>query len=379
LKGIVQQSPYRIIRDISQHNREDSITSQQKAFLNERISAIKAGASPKELLMLIKLLAEFIFFDSMGYFIDVLRTLRSQVPEIENYLYEDPYGEPLDGPMLRPLAVQTLIQFFEDKFKYPPGVLSCQPLSSLSGLVEEMIRSGEDGGCRGWTVWNDLQTYDPHIVPVFAFRAKGKVNLFIFDSVGHTLRGSPEEHSISASLRCLIDRFKDTQQIADHIIVHSYKEQRQMASSGCSIFSLLDLKNLLERHLHKHESLSEFYQGQSGDFEPRLITEQLGAGELPVYELNILPPEMMKVTQSLSQINRYRMSPMHWESNLATSSPRCSFSGDMVEEIQDVCTMGDKVSNCTSFSPSEKSQNLYVEKKRLTFLISSILSKKNIG
>ncbi len=86
--------------------------------------------------------------------------------------------------MLNEKALAQILHFFSEEYGYPKGILKTAAASQIPSLVEQIMEAKDDS-MRGWAVSNDQDLLDPHIVPVFAIRKKGKTHVFIFDSVGH--------------------------------------------------------------------------------------------------------------------------------------------------------------------------------------------------
>jgi hypothetical protein len=352
-----------------------AIANQEEPVDPRHFESIRAVAStlktPVEMFWFLKLSSEFIFQGTTDLFFPVLRNLLDSSPALTPYFYELPDSEPGDGPVFTGPAIAQIFRFFEEQYKFPPGVLSTQPLSKLPELIEEMM-SGANNTARGFAVQNDLFSEDPHIVPVFATKTGGKTHVFIFDSLGHSIEKERRFTQISASLEELIKHFRDSTDLFEQFAIYSYQNKRQRSAMGCGVFTVLDLKNLLERHLHEPGNIVTFYDSQAPDHQPRLIIQELTDGtSLPVYEIDTIPPEMIKVTQSLSTVRSYRESPPVLDPAQIPFFKRCVAKSWQKEELvpQDLATASHSINQIIRVDQKGTSQNLYITQKRLSLIV----------
>ena len=345
-------------------NQEGIVSKDDVRQITAIAENLMGKGNPIELLMFMNLLSNFIFFDTKVIFFKVLARLRVLEPEINQFFGKIDVEVPEDGPGLTPLAIDSMFRFFEDEFGYKPSLLSCQPVSKLPELVETMIASDIDH-LRGWAIHNDEMEDDPHIVPVFSIRIDGITHVFIFDSLGHDISSG----RVSASLEKLGDYFgkKDP---GGKLAIYSYKIKRQHSPYGCATFSILDVKNLLERHSGDVGTIVDFYTKQADEHKPHRVIYRLKDGtEFPIYEIDILPPEMMKVTQSVRQINAYKSGPPTLSPELMPTFSRYTSSGTIQNELQDIPALDRSVSEISRTAPDEKTRNLYVEQKRFAHIV----------
>jgi len=357
---------HRLLNHMSIANQDDIVSEADLSKIQELADVLISEKNPTELLIFLKLLSEFIFFNTKGIFFKVLAALRSVCPDINLFFRDIDSDETDEGPGLTPFAIDSIFKFFEDEFHYP-ALLSSLPLSALSASVEEIMLSSSPDSIRGWVVFNDLVKIedDPHVVPIFVQKISGKIHLFIFDSLGHDVATK----RISASLEELINHF-GTIDVKDKLAIYSYEIKRQNSSNGCSTFAILDLKNLLERQINGAGSIVEFYDCQIEAHRPRLMIRELKDDcDLPVYETDILPPEMMKVTQSFTKIREYERKPPVMSAELIPSFERLKCSGDTYTQTQDISTLRERVDEIRRVAPNGSDINLYVEQKRLSDIV----------
>ena len=341
-------------KNIVSQNDFDRIVTLAQTLIQE--------GNPVELLLFLKLLSEFVFFDTKEIFFNVLTELCELKPELNQFFSHFHGGK--EGPDLTPLAINCIFEFFEKEYHYPSRLLNCQPLSKLPMLVEQIINSDVTDLMRGWVIFNDKEQ-DPHVVPVSVLKTGGKTHLFILDSLGHFIAKNSnmgDLNRFSKSLESLIAHFKD-KDVSEKLAIYSYKIKRQNSNHGCATFSILDVKNFIEQYLHG-ANIVDFFAHQTNEHLPRPVLENSG---FPVFELNILPPEMMKVTQSVKAIGNYENDLPVLES--IPSFQRLSFSGDLYDEAQDFPFFHKSVSEILRLGPEETIKNLYVDQKRLCFIV----------
>jgi hypothetical protein len=330
--------------------------------------------------MLLKLLSAFPIYDSKRIFFKVLTALRSLKPEINRFFNDIFSDDPDEGPSLSSEAINLMFRFYEEEYHFPSGILSCEKLSDLPRLVDQMV-DGAPRQIRGWIICNDQEDFDHHVVPVFAVNYNNKTHIFIFDSLGHIIGDDSEGPYFSCSWHSLINHLRQRECLRDRVAVYSYKIKRQNSEIGCATFSLLDLKNLCERHFSGAENIVDFFASQDPGFQPRPLSGDLKIEPaLPIYEIQTLPPEMMKVTQSLRKISAYRQSPP-----ILHSSPeflRSTCNGDIYRKSQDLDALHRRITEIERIDPKGSSVNLYVDQKRfadVVYLISHYFNYADDG
>ena len=351
---------------------------------------INSASEAKEWLMVLKLLSEYPFEKTNALFTETLNKLEKNLPTMTDYLRPD-IENPRDGYFIKPAGVQKILELFEEEFQYPVGVLSCQPASKLPELIEKILSSNKHGDVRGWATWNDQDEYDPHMVPVFSIAHHGVVHIFLVDSIGHVASDDKTQFSLSNSHSVLIDHFKEAASLKDRLKIYSHREKRQHGQNGCTTFSILDLKNMLEMHMTKEpkvaQNIVDFYDKQHGKRRPVNITNQLGVHLKTrmcgpdFYEVITLPPAMMKSTQSLKTIEKYQATVKDLNISGSPFVERMQHTGEMLIEQHDANDLQRKVvKNTLLDSKKNKVINFYAEKKRLTYmvyLLSAVMGVKD--
>jgi len=391
-------------------DRDEQLKNNNLALLNQKINDLINEGHPKPLLMTLKFLSDYPFGEINTFFTKTLRALQNSIPHIvgETYIRED-NEDPARGQIVTPQSVQKLFTFFEQHFNIPKGLLTCQKLSVLPSLVNQMVKDMREGEFKGWAVSNDISDFDLHMVPFFSIVQNGKVNVFIFDSIGHTSgeKFFPELEDISCGFRELLMRNPNLQEWQDKVAIYSYAQRRQNDVRGCWAFVVQDLRDLVEMHLDPQaHSIVDFYSPEmqrldsptssmgsictnaeemlclSSPNSPPLrkdITPYLQPNNaIELYEVNSLPPAMMKVTQSLSKINRYCQESRILLEETAFkphSAMRPSPNGEMIPVLQNLPNLESIISQNTIFnSDGNKQQNVYAGRMRFTYIVYLITS-----
>ena len=362
---------HRLLKKISEANRERPIDPSELQSVRLVASEVISRENPKDILMFLKILADFVVYDTKEVFFEVLAALRSLDGRLNSLFRDTDVSDPSEGPSFSPLAINEIFHSFEEELHYRPGVMSAQPLSRLPQLVDQFIRTSQLDDCpfRCWAIWNDVKTDDPHIVPVFITKRQGKNSLYIFDSLGHCLFSrDPSLKRMSFALHNLIVNF-DGQQAppAQPLVINSCKLQRQFSKVGCATSTILDLKHLYERHIGNFLHIDDFYRAQMNEFEPSLT--KLGSKFVPVVELYNLPPEMMQSAQSEKLLEHFRDNPPSLSSDSSPVVERYTSSGEVKREVQDLSRFAQTVSLKKRVGPNFHSRNYYVEQKRLSEVV----------
>ena len=359
---------HRLLRDLALRNQENPLGQRDLVEVYRLTDLLIANRNPVELLMFMKLLSEFIVYDSKKLFFKVLVALRNLRPEINQFFFDIDTDDLSEGPSLSPMAINEMFRFYEEEFHYPVGMFSYQNLSALRGFVDQIIESDSDQ-IRGCILHNDLQSDDPHVVPLFALKRNGITHLFIFDSLGHSISSVQDKTQISAALKFLIESYQNRSDLRGKLELYSYKNKRQNSEVGCVTFSLLDLKNLCERHIHQGVNIIDFYFSQEQEHLPRCVNHDLQIGsDVAVYEIDTLPPEMMKVTQSVKKFDYYQQHPPV----LSPPIPqfiRYAHGEGTVDTFQDLKALHKSVDQVIRTTPEGNVVNFYVEQKRFTDIV----------
>lgn len=369
------------LKEMEKFQKEVIEEGEEEDFIDkapELLALVKRQScdQPKDLLLLLKLLASHLVPGVERAFYYVLNELCEEVPAINEYMRKVS-GQSGEGPVLTPKGVQKILEFFETTYDFAKGVLSTQPVSRLPFLVEEMTASYKEGEFRGWAVYCDNFEAEKHIVPVFAICHGGKVHVFVTDSLGHNVNErEPRFTLLSPALNILRSR---SAHLGNRIELYSYQHKRQNGQVECAVFSILDLKCLYEMHVKKEgQSILEFCLSQSEPFRPKVVTREMlrNRYDLPFNELSALPPSMMKSVQSLTQFRK--LEALYAEYLDGYDASRFDCYGETHKQMQDKTNLFEKVRSSTFKNLEGYEQNYYATKKRfsyIVYLITSILDQ----
>jgi hypothetical protein len=293
-----------------------------------------------------------------------LGNLIKTYPELKIYFRDIHTDDPADGVGLTAHALDTQFKFFEEIYQMPLDALHTLPVSNLCQQIERLMQDDCEMPPTGFAIYNDIDEIDLHYVPVFIIKDHRKVHVFIFDSKGHVALKDPQKREISVALSTLIDHFRHIDD-PERLAIYSYQIKRQNSAVGCATFTVLDLKNLIERSYRSHESLLNFYS--IGTNRPRLITQELeNDASLIIYELSTLPPEMMKVTQSFRKLMEYKQHPPALPQNQIPEFNRFTTAGTVEQKLQDFQNMNVSIEEIRRVFQDGSERNLYIEQKRLS-------------
>ena len=324
-----------------------------------------AGSLPDQ-IKLLKLFENYTFFFTDKFFTIVLKQIAISYPEIQRYFYrEGLYG----NPIISLEGVSSILHFFELEYKFPEGCLSCQTIANLPKLIEEIMLSTELELTKGFVIQS--APHDPHLVPIFITKHGPSVNVLISDSMGHTISMLERNWEMS-EIKAIITTFQHQAKYFENLKIYSYALKRQNDNVSCHIFCTLDLKNLYERQLSTDETIFDFLTTYS---HPRLITPEIVRDcGLLIYEVELLPPEMMKVTQSYTALKTYASHSPKLEGSMTPCFIRKSPEGAQVFSFQTMDVLNRSVMRAKCISPTSREESKYVDKKRWGFIIQILES-----
>lgn len=350
---------------------EQGVSLEAIEELRQKIASYHL-TSVKDRILLLKLLSEKPFCGIELIFYETLQELRLQLPQLQHYMCNELGLRDHEGPLLTPLGIKKIIDFFNEEYEFPSDLLSSISASQLPFVVQKLIDSKEEGKIMGYVVSSDSFHRDRHIVPVFCIYFHDAVYVYITDSEGHDFLS--EKKFMSKSLVELVDH-PDTYNLIQQgrLKIHSYKEKRQHGHVECSVFSLLDLKSLIEMHLRQGKNIVQYYEQQIELFKPKEIHVEVGMQKKSavVYELSILPSAMMKPTQSLKKFRQLKEE--YSESWVPYEVTRLNSRGEVIKKVVDAKELYNQVEFFKSTTAEGKQQNLYVLKKRFDSIIYLIV------
>ncbi len=344
-------------------NKTSRIDPDKVDEINQLITHISSTSSLNEQIALLKLLENFTFFYTSKFFSVVLNEIATLHPEIREYFS-------LENPIITPKGISRILHHFESEYKFSRDCLSCQNVSDLPRLLEEILRSEESYIMKGFVIANPPE--DPHLTPIFILKTGEKVNVFSSDSKGHEISSEKHIWDMCEALKILIKTFRGRSDYFENLKIYSCKLQRQRDGVSCPIFSTLDLKTLVERHTSTEETIFEFFERYS---EPKFIMHEImDDSDLPLFEIDLLPPELMKVTQSYTALATYTAHSPKLEGGMTPCFIRKSPDGSPVFQFQTMEVLQRAVLSSKCISPVSRPESKYVDRKRWSFIIQILES-----
>ncbi len=363
-----------LLKSATEINREEPTPIEMLKEINSLITPFCKETEDTNLILILKMLSNSIFSESTQLFVKVLTRILTVHPDLHPY-----FSETDEDPIITPLGVGKILTFFESDYGFPKGALSSKTIEELPKILDEIILSLDDKIVKGFVISNPPIDLDPHLTPLFIVKNGTRVNIFISDSRGHNPACRSEKPYLCESLKTLIQYCEDHPQYWDKLSVYSYIGIRQRDYVSCPVFSIFDLKALLERYLCEAEDIFDFFKRISS---PKSISSEVSSiSELPIFEVDTLPPEMMKITQSYSQIRDYcSKSPSFEDSKvMPVCLMRRSDSGTPYLVFPSTSLLERESLSYRSISQASDSfQNRYADHKRfslITRIITHVLDK----
>ena len=213
---------------------------------------------------------------------------------------------------------------------------------------------------------------DPHLSPIFILKTGSTVQILSSDSKGHEISSKARVYDMCKALEIIKNKFCFKEKYFENLEIFSCKLQRQKDIVSCPIFSILDLKNLVERHREDGDTIFDFFKSCTST---RLIMhEMMDDSDLKLSEIGLLPPEMMKVTQSYSDLKTYASHSPELTGGRSPTFIRKSPEGAQVFSTQTMDVLNASVMRAKCMSPRSHPISKYVDKKRWGFIITILES-----
>lgn len=324
----------KMLSSAHQDNRKRPLDKETIILLNDTIDVKLRKSSTSDLIYLLGLVAKYNFLESKRLAMRILATLKEKHSQFEGYLK----GKNL---IFTPKAIDLILKYHEQLYQWPEGEISLCCVDDLMFKLEEIQKNSTP---RALILYSPNQD---HVIPAFIKLQENRLKIAIIDSEGY------RRNSFWAT------KLREKLKQRDDLSIYYYKNLRQRDGFSCATFSILDLRNILEGESSDRD-LFEFIENHG---EIKKIDSP------SEYTFNILPPEMMKVTQSFKQLARYRSSPTHSSPDVyfpvfARKSP----THENVFVFQTLDTLDKTVDRNIYYAPDGYRLNKYVEKKYLTFL-----------
>jgi hypothetical protein len=297
---------------------------------------ILAANRTRDILYLTSLLSSHNFFYTKDWFHQALDRLIASFPHL------NPYFSGRDH-ILTPESTKILLSHFEKTYGFEPNILSCEPLENLFSLIENFLSSEPSTAIKGWILYK--KDHD-HLTPVFVKKEKNSLQILITNSQGLVQNGF------------VFDECKKLSFPQFHTFLYTCSSARQRDGSSCPVFSLLDLKNLLEAY-HDGKDIFSFLSSQP-------LKELLSQDpSMKVFSFSTLPPYMMKVTQSIKQLTSYYRASPDLFSGHSPVFIRRSPTQEVLQTLQTLDLLKTCVETNSFINPSGDVLNKYIERKYL--------------
>ncbi|MBI5345755.1 MAG: hypothetical protein HZB76_01240 [Chlamydiae bacterium] len=336
------------IEEASEINRFRSLSEEElfrvKHWFDQVMTKSKTS---KDLVLILKIFVKWPFYNRMEFFSMVIAKLKEKNAELNNYFRSRDL-------ILTKTAINKAIELFVKRDFFSKGLIECEDVDKLPLVIESFLRSDKKNEIRGWVACN-FHAEDDHVIAVFVKKYENRIKILALDSMGHNINDLSE---LRAGLKNLIFYFSHR---ADNVEIFSFKLKRQNDGVSCSIFALSDLKNLV-RLEQGGQDIFDFLVKEA---HPTSVMHKIqDDSDLKFYEVDCLPPCMMKVTQSMRMIEKYK------SNSPRTLSPfflRISPFNEIKIDEEDVTRLSKAVGKSVFNSPMAL-VNGYVENKRLKLI-----------
>ncbi len=350
------------MRDLTGNLALWSISNQKKSIPLEAVKEIERqiedlifSSNSADLVDLLDIISRNLNYDSLRLFSVVLNELLSKAANGILLKYME-----YDDLTLTPLGISELLKIFEVKYSFTKCLLTCEDSKNIPRLIQEVASSSKDSVIKGCIIYDSLGD-ETHVTPIFIQKKDGKIQILVTDSVGQEGYQSNDEQTKGSFVFLTVVNFlnKNADKFSQGFEVYTFFPKRQRDRGTCSLYSLMDLKNLLMCH---QSDIFEFIQvnGRAtkmiGDFNKNL----------QVFEFQILPPDMMKETQSISQLNEYE--------KLFSTLSNETIEQDRIRIEAYFKILHNVVKSFSRVNPKGKLENRFMDKKRMKII--TILCKQ---
>lgn len=255
-------------------NKDYPISLSLNEEIGNLIYELKITGDIQVLLTLIHLIAENNYCYSKSHMTDVLKEIQKLHPDLAKFV--------LDSLIITPEGIDRLLSVISKSFGWSNVGVYCANIEDLSEIIEYVnVTPGIYGMIFYFPkVW--------HVAPVFIRNDGINISVLITDSVGD-LGGN-----------FCFEAFFSLQKKYLNLKIYSFLLPRQRDEFSCSVFSLLDLINLVESAIHKKDIFKWLEQFNSDKIEE---------GCERVRMIKILPPDMLCSSQFLSHSKSYTKPP----------------------------------------------------------------------
>lgn len=266
-EGVREVLP-RLIGQVTAVNRGVTIPEP----IREEITAVaqEVAVSPhpcSSLLQIAESIVEHPSADALGLMQGVLRDFQKVDFRLSKFIHRN---------IITPRGCDLILEKLREK-SGPLEARTCSSAEEWGRAIQDIYASDEDYS--GSFIVN--ATPDRHLSHVHVTKSDDSFDIFYTDSMGY-------EPSYLSALP------NQVQQLKGRLPIHSYlyKKERQADGSNCPVFSIRDAVKMC-----RDPSLRSFIKENS--------SEQGSRGNTMEHEILVLPPDMMKVTQSMTRLSYY--------------------------------------------------------------------------
>lgn len=230
---------------------------------------------------------------SKALLLELNATLQWQWEIINNTLLDCLKGGPLELRNFSPSSCQEIITA-KLSSKGVPFEVKSGDSDVLEGVLANLFRESTQKeiafavkACTLLSSW-----YSSHVMPLILRRTHNEIEILCTDSIGRVSTGWMDK----------LIQFLKAQIITEKkvpIKLYTLSTKRQRDSENCAVFAIDDICHYFTLK-HKGFDLFAFVKKQA-----HLIDALSCNDSLTVYDFDLLPPSMMKLTQSIEQIKAY--------------------------------------------------------------------------
>jgi hypothetical protein len=230
---------------------------------------------------------------SKALLLELNNTLQWQWEIINNIHLDCLKGGPLELRNFSPSSCQEII-IAKLSSKGVPFEVKSGESDVLGGVLANLFKESTQKeiavAVKAYTLASSW--YSSHVMPLILRRTHNEIEILCTDSIGR----------VSTGWMVKLTRFLKAQFITEKkvpIKLYTLSIMRQRDSENCAIFAIDDICHYFTLK-HKGFDLFAFVKKQA-----HLIDTSSCNDPLTVYDFELLPPSMMKLTQSIEQIKTY--------------------------------------------------------------------------
>ncbi len=327
-------------------NNTRPVPEHLSTHLKGIVRTILTRKKPGELLHLLRLLCSYNYFDTKQHVGAVVTVLLDCYPTLKGLLK----AKGADYTFT-PQGIAFILKIFEKKYHWPKDQITVQNIDTLDERLQELREASDLKTTRAWLLFSPRSD---HIVPTFAKKEKDTLQACITDSKGISHFGVPEDGY-------WLEPFKNRLLKGPEETAFGYSCQRQIDGLTCPVFGTLDLRNILEGEAAGRD-IFEFITTSIPKDKLKDISSKSSTSRM--FSFSLLPPEMMKVTQSVKQIASYRSSsPTDLAASIMPVFTRVSPTRHIVFVFQTPEIVFQTIDRNIRMNPEGYPLNKYVEKK----------------